>query len=263
MNQAINDILNHLTEMAMELSPSTIREISNQISQVTDGRNANNFNFSVTLQAAQMVKRLMKLWSQAPEITGHSLSFALLSAQHAANAAYSKEMADLIWTGPSTNAVPLRRTDQALYELILNSSSELLLVSFVVYKVDRLVEALNEAISRGVDLTIIMEVGQESGGKITFDSVDAMRTAVQGANLFYWPLDGRERDTEGRYGALHAKCAVGDRTTAIVSSANLTQYALELNMEMGILVKGGAIPMKIASHFDELIRRKVLIEITQ
>lgn len=33
------------------------------------------------------------------------------------------------------------------------------------------------------------------------------------------------------------------RAIAFISSANLTEYALSLNMELGILVKGGNLPV--------------------
>ena len=47
---------------------------------------------------------------------------------------------------------------------------------------------------------------------------------------YRWPLERRPRDDEGRHGSLHAKCAVADRELLLISSANLTHYALSLNM---------------------------------
>ena len=43
-----------------------------------------------------------------------------------------------------------------------------------------------------------------------------------------------------------------------VSSANLTEYALTLNMELGVLVRGGSLPPRVADHFTRLIERGVL-----
>ena len=57
---------------------------------------------------------------------------------------------------------------------------------------------------------------------------------------------------------MHAKCLVSDRSRAIVSSANLTDYALEANMELGLLVER-AIAGRLADHFDQLIVRGELI----
>ncbi|MNC98119.1 hypothetical protein D3C83_159870 [compost metagenome] len=57
---------------------------------------------------------------------------------------------------------------------------------------------------------------------------------------------------------MHAKCLVADRGRAMVSSANLTDYALEANMELGLLVEE-AIGARLAEHFDQLIVRGELI----
>ena len=48
---------------------------------------------------------------------------------------------------------------------------------------------------------------------------------------------------------------------AFISSANLTEYALNINMEMGVLIKGGTLPGQMHSHFHGLIRDGVVEEI--
>ena len=53
---------------------------------------------------------------------------------------------------------------------------------------------------------------------------------------------------------------MADRRALLVSSANLTAYALTLNMELGLLVRGGDLPGRVAGHFDRLIEAGVLIE---
>jgi phosphatidylserine/phosphatidylglycerophosphate/cardiolipin synthase-like enzyme len=53
---------------------------------------------------------------------------------------------------------------------------------------------------------------------------------------------------------MHVKCLIADRKKALVSSANLTDYALEMNMELGLLVHG-VFPSRLAEHFDQLIVR--------
>lgn len=52
---------------------------------------------------------------------------------------------------------------------------------------------------------------------------------------------------------MHAKCAVADRRVAFVTSANLTGAAMTDNMELGLVVRGGDVPRRIANHFDALI----------
>jgi phosphatidylserine/phosphatidylglycerophosphate/cardiolipin synthase-like enzyme len=83
---------------------------------------------------------------------------------------------------------------------------------------------------------------------------------VPRARVFYWPLERRPRSAVGSYGSMHVKCAIADRAVALVSSANLTDHALELNMELGLLVHG-ALPSQLATHFEQLIWRGELSEV--
>jgi phosphatidylserine/phosphatidylglycerophosphate/cardiolipin synthase-like enzyme len=51
---------------------------------------------------------------------------------------------------------------------------------------------------------------------------------------------------------LHAKIALADGRAMLISSANLTEYAMTLNMEMGILVRGGSLPVQVEKHLKRL-----------
>ncbi len=60
---------------------------------------------------------------------------------------------------------------------------------------------------------------------------------------------------------MHAKCAVADVSALLVSSANLTQYALNLNMELGLLVRGGDLPGRVVGHLRQLIEENILVPV--
>jgi hypothetical protein len=60
---------------------------------------------------------------------------------------------------------------------------------------------------------------------------------------------------------MHVKCSIADREKALVSSADLTDYALEANMELGLLVSG-MLPGRLAAHFDELMFRGELVAVS-
>jgi len=47
---------------------------------------------------------------------------------------------------------------------------------------------------------------------------------------------------------------------ALISSANLTEYSMSLNMELGLLVKGGNLPRELASHLLSLIVGRILTQ---
>ena len=68
-------------------------------------------------------------------------------------------------------------------------------------------------------------------------------------------------DYDPRHASLHAKAAIADDKLAFVTSANLTGYALERNMELGLLVRGGYVPALLAKHFEDLKGRGELVPI--
>ena len=93
-------------------------------------------------------------------------------------------------------------------------------------------------------------------------NIDSLKSLSQklldGARVFEWPTERRERDEAGKYGSLHAKCAVADGEAVLVSSANLTKHALGMNMEMGVLVRNRSFASEVKRHFDALIMDGVL-----
>ena len=52
---------------------------------------------------------------------------------------------------------------------------------------------------------------------------------------------------------------VGDSNRVFLSSANLTEYAFMLNMELGVLIKGGTVPKEIEGQIDSLILHNVIV----
>ena len=83
------------------------------------------------------------------------------------------------------------------------------------------------------------------------------------ARIFIWPLEMRPRTEDGKHGSLHAKVAVADGGTLLISSANLTEYAMSLNMELGLLVRGGALPGQVAAHLTQLIEKGIFVAHTE
>jgi phosphatidylserine/phosphatidylglycerophosphate/cardiolipin synthase-like enzyme len=189
---------------------------------------------------------------------------ALLVTSVAAALKYqqNKQSMELIWTGPKSRYIPLRRTDQALIELINSAKQRITIVSFAVYKAKNILSALEKAAKRGVEINIIVESPESSEGKIAFDSILALGLSLRStARIFIWPYAKRMTTPDGKYGSLHAKVAISDSEKLYISSANLTEYAMNLNMEMGILIEGGDLPATTQNHFNELISDGTLTEI--
>ncbi len=120
--------------------------------------------------------------------------------------------------------------------------------------------ALENAAKKGIEITVIIESPESSEGKIAFDTIAALGPSLRSmAKVFVWPYTKRETTSDGKYGSLHAKIAINDNQLYI-SSANLTEYAMSLNMEMGILLTGGELPEQTQCHFDDLIANGVLVQ---
>ena len=59
-------------------------------------------------------------------------------------------------------------------------------------------------------------------------------------------------------GVLHAKAVVADDETVFVTSANLTEAALDHNIEVGLLVRDRTLAASVTTHFTTLIDRSLL-----
>jgi cardiolipin synthase len=133
-------------------------------------------------------------------------------------------------------------------------------VSFAAYRVDVVPTELAAAAERGVVIRLILESGETGGGTLTFDAAKAFEALGDGVTFYVWPTEKRPVLERGR-ASLHAKAAIADDHTAFVTSANLTGHDIAENMELGLLVRGGAIPRRLSEHFRELIADGTLIPI--
>jgi phosphatidylserine/phosphatidylglycerophosphate/cardiolipin synthase-like enzyme len=135
---------------------------------------------------------------------------------------------------------------------------ELHIVSFAVYKIQPIAQALVNAAKRQVRVFIYLETAAASEGRIAFDTIGALgKEIARHARLYVWPLEKGPLSTDGRHGSLHAKMAVADGRVLLISSANLTEYAMNLNMEMGILVRGSPVPGQVQAHLTKLAGERI------
>jgi cardiolipin synthase len=166
----------------------------------------------------------------------------------------SRPTTELVWTGPSTPVVPVRRTEQVLGDLIVCAVRRLTVTSFGIFQVARLVEELEQALARGVVLRIVLgDRESHSEQEIDRQRQQLGRVVATRASLLQWPAERRPRDDQGRAGLMHVKAAVADSRVAFLTSANLTEAALERNMELGVLIRGGGLPAAIDRLIDALV----------
>jgi phosphatidylserine/phosphatidylglycerophosphate/cardiolipin synthase-like enzyme len=179
------------------------------------------------------------------------LAALLRGARAAAAAAEQEQTVELAWTGPSPSLSGLRRTEQALLDVLNGARRDLWLVSFAAYRVGSVCDALSAAVARGCTVRLLLESELESAGGLASGGIAEMPAEIRAACACYvWPREKRPASPKGRRGVLHAKAAVADGELLFVGSANLTEFAFDLNIELGVLVRD----LRIAGIVERQLR---------
>lgn len=253
----MDELLDAIAALVSLVSPEKVQAIAAHVRRTDAGKAASTLPSTVgTPIASTAVKQLAVAW-QTTEVGSNELASMLLAASHVYAKAVSEQSTELVWTGPTTPFVSVRRTEQALLQVINSAEQSLFITSFVAYDVSTIVKALNAANDRGVTISMLLELSQDHGGSITFDAIGKMRTLVPATRLYAW-RDKADPFSDGR---VHAKVAVADGRVCFITSANLTGHAMEKNMEAGVLISGGYIPTLLGSHLNSLISTKIVSSI--
>ena len=168
---------------------------------------------------------------------------------------------EVVWTGPRVEGSYLRATRQVVQDIISAAQSELLVVGYWLagkedYEgiINDIIELMADAVARGVKVTMVLDEGEKGYGKNNRDTLIALwPKGVALPKLLTWKIPPDDKHLK-----LHAKVLVADRHDALVTSANLTMYALDRNMEMGVRAQGQP-SERIAQHFELLERYKVVV----
>lgn len=174
----------------------------------------------------------------------------------------SKELLDLVVSGPDIPGVPTSDTAAVVRSMIESANGEILLVGYAVHNGKRLFEPLVQRM-RAVP-TLKVRFCLDIARKLTDTSLpsEIVRRFGRDFRMKHWPwpelpelfYDPRAlADTASVRASLHAKCIVVDRRQALVTSANFTQAAQERNLEIGVLVRDSPLSTRLADMFDMLI----------
>ncbi len=205
----------------------------------------------------------LDVWhSRAASVGSDGVALALVTAAKSEQVHRHEAAVEVVWTGPESTEKRFRQTEQAILEVIYTAKQRLTIVSYAVYRIPRIREALIAAAERGVEIRLIVETPNRIEGQGEYDCVVALGENVANAcAVYYWPQENRTKDDNGKIGILHVKCAIADGCRMFVSSANFTEYAFTINMELGLLVSGGKLPDQVDAHFDTLIAQACLLRL--
>jgi phosphatidylserine/phosphatidylglycerophosphate/cardiolipin synthase-like enzyme len=160
----------------------------------------------------------------------------------------------VVWTGPSSPSVPVRSMAAVLEDVISEARSELVIMTYSARRYEPVRTALAAAIARGVAVDVVVETLSGAGSALSGSEPAAAFAGLQGVNLWHWPT--QHRTTAGA--KMHAKLAVADGKTLLVSSANLTHSGVSDSLEAGLLVRGGNAPQRSLEYVRDLQVRGVL-----
>lgn len=241
----MEELLAALTDIAANAPPETVRTLA---AQIRGGASIGTISaWAAGPGLGARVQLLISVW-QATEVPANELAGMLVGASAAFTKANAEEQVELVWTGPSSQIVATRKTEPALLQVIATATTKLFVTSFVAYQVHTIVNALRAAMQRHVSVSMLLEASEQHGGAVSIDAFAAMRTVLPAAILYSW----RDKPDAFAGGKVHAKCAVADETICFISSANLTGYAMERNIEAGVLITGGRTPRSLHRHLEAL-----------
>ena len=120
-------------------------------------------------------------------------------------------------------------------------------VSFVFVGLEEVLNAIVERAEAGVQVRVLLDHHVDAFKEVSGD----LFNRGLGDSVWLWADEHRDLDG-GRVASLHAKCAIADGHSAFISSANLTNKAMQENLEVGLLVTGGPTPMTLKRNFDQL-----------
>jgi phosphatidylserine/phosphatidylglycerophosphate/cardiolipin synthase-like enzyme len=205
------------------------------------------------------LKRVLK----GTETTARELALALTST--AAGIAAGRDSPDiqLVWTGPDTPKASPRDTLPQMLEMIGRAKTSILLVTFAAFKATAIMEALQAAALKGIELKIIVESADDSAGQLSHDAWKAFpKSFIESGYVWFWPIAKRPKNPKGKPGKLHAKCLVIDNREVLVSSANLTDDAMVRNIEVGIRCVNDGVALQLRAKFEEMSQSGHFIQLS-
>jgi cardiolipin synthase len=238
---------------AAEASLKLVEELPDNLVELVINQLRGEGNVAISNPSYQArLEKYLKLHEPVRHELAGMLEVALIARR-------TRPSVDLVWTGPATQVVAVRQTEHVIFEMIQGAEKQLTVMSFGIFRVPRLIEGMKSAIARAVDVRIVLGERESQAGRLVDQQNYHLGNFISAnATVYRWPADRRLRDTEGRAGLMHVKAVVADSNVAFLTSANLTETAFELNMELGVLIRGGHLAESIDRLVDSLLDSRML-----
>jgi phosphatidylserine/phosphatidylglycerophosphate/cardiolipin synthase-like enzyme len=173
---------------------------------------------------------------------------------------------DLVWSGPEVPGLHARDTRRVYEELMGSAERSVWVSTYAFFDGPRAFDVLAKRMDavQSLKVTLLLNIQRKKGDTAASDQL--VRRFADRFWDFDWPgttrpdvfYDPRALDLKRPGGVLHAKAVVTDDEVVFVTSANLTEAALDRNIELGLLVRDRALAATITSHFAGLIDKGLL-----
>lgn len=173
---------------------------------------------------------------------------------------------DLVWSGPGVPGLHARDTRRVYEELITSAEHSIWVSTYAFFDGPKAFELIARQLDEnpGLRVTLLLNIQRKRGD--TSASEQVVRRFADHFWRVEWPgttrpqvfYDPRSIEMDGPTGVLHAKAVVIDRRTTFITSANLTEAALDRNVELGVLVADQPFSLTVTGYFQGLIDRGLL-----
>jgi phosphatidylserine/phosphatidylglycerophosphate/cardiolipin synthase-like enzyme len=173
---------------------------------------------------------------------------------------------DLVWSGPEVPGLHARDTRRVYEELLGSAERSIWASTYAFFDGPKAFEVLARRMEAtpGLRVTLLLNIQRKRS-----DTTASEQLVRRFADHFWkndWPGSSRPRvfydpralDPEGPGGVLHAKAVVADDEAVFITSANLTEAALDRNLELGVLIRDRAFALAVGGYFRSLIDRDLL-----
>ena len=173
---------------------------------------------------------------------------------------------DLVWSGPEVPGLHARDTRRVYEELLGSAEHSICASTYAFFDGHKAFEILAKRMEArpALRVTLLLNIQRKRA-----DTTASDQLVRRFADRFWkadWPgssrpsvyYDPRALEQEGPGGVLHAKAVVADDEAVFITSANLTEAALDRNIELGVLIRDRALALTISGYFRNLIDRDLL-----
>lgn len=247
----MDNLLESICLLVSNQHRNQIRSLANKarkLSSADAGKLSGHFN---TQTANHVLSDVIEEWSKV-DCSGDEFAGLLLGASHGYMNERARESVELVWSGPDTHHVPVRRSEQVYIEMIESARESLFIGSYVWVNIPNIEAAIQDAIKRGVDVRMLLESSDKEGSGRPQETLRRVAKQLVGAKIYVWPLEKRDMGAGG-FPSMHAKCVVADAKTVFLTSANLTSAAMDKNIETGVLITGGDLPSLLSGQLLNMI----------